>query len=167
MQQVLEWCDSCWPLDYNLVCQVWILPKHTNAHILFLAFRWGGPCVSLHYNIVVSAGGSMAAGPHSPSASTRLKKKGGSGGTRIVMKMSNIVFQTDTKVWMTLSLTLWKLEKSLCILIMHRELTRDHENTVFWDQSHRRITWSLTLTRIWRQKSKPGMRCFSENTAKI
>ena len=29
MQQTLEWCRSCWVSDCNLLCQVWILSKHT------------------------------------------------------------------------------------------------------------------------------------------
>lgn len=63
-------------------------------HVLFLAFRWGGLCVGLHYNIVVSAVGCMAAGAHAPSAAARRRKKKGISATKTVMKKGNIVFHT-------------------------------------------------------------------------
>lgn len=49
MQQALEWCGSCWALDCNLLCQVWILPKHKYSFSVF-SIQVGNLYVSLYYN---------------------------------------------------------------------------------------------------------------------
>lgn len=49
---------------------------NTNSHVLFLAFRWGGLRVSLHYSTACACG-RMAAGVHTPLATAWLTKKGG------------------------------------------------------------------------------------------
>lgn len=149
MQHALEWCGSCWAVECNLLCQVWILPKHKNTWSVF-SIQVGGLCVGLHYNIVVSAGGCMAAGAHAPSAAARLRKKGGSRATEIVMKKGTIVFHTGNMAMDLRDVLSDTVQKPM--YINHADKGRGSTcKDLLWDQSHREShPRSLILLNIWR-----------------
>lgn len=95
----------------------------------------------------------MAAGAHVPLAAARLRKKGGSNATGIVMKKGAIVFHTGNMAlnWRdVLSDTVQALEKPKYI----NHAGKGRESTckdLLWDQSHREShPGSLILLNTWR-----------------
>lgn len=132
MQQALEWCGSCWALDCNLLCQVWILPKHKYTCSVF-SIQVGGLHVGLHYNTVVCARGYTAAGAHAPLATARRKKRG-STATDTAMKRGNNVFHNGNMApdWRHALYHLKKIFK----YINQQEKIESAFKILLWDQNY-------------------------------